>query len=348
MNTSQLTFTRFIAAIAIVIFHFGNRTFPFNSILLHPIISHANLGVSYFFILSGFVMMLAYGNKDKLNAKNYIMKRGARIAPVYYLALLMMFVYFFIRLKILKVPFIYAPNITDTLLNLTFLQAWIPEKAQTINTAAWSLSVEALFYISFPFLFNHLVKKYNNKHILMTAILFFVFSQVLFHYFIKHFTNPLYYYFQPLFHLNEFVMGIAVGKIAIANHKQHNNFLPLIGITTLIILSLYFPIKGLQYHNGMMAILFCPFIFLLTKDKSIISTIFTHKKLIWLGEISYSIYILQFPVFYFFTATISFFGFEYQQSWFFYYLVILIIVSGICYEMVEKPMRRRIVRSIGQ
>ncbi|MDW5290748.1 hypothetical protein [Formosa sp. PL04] len=63
MRLEQITFTRFLAAISIVIFHHGKNIFPFNQEGVSFIIKQANIGVSYFFILSGFVMVIAYGNK---------------------------------------------------------------------------------------------------------------------------------------------------------------------------------------------------------------------------------------------------------------------------------------------
>ena len=91
MRIEQLTFTRFIAAIAIVIFHFGKGIYPFGSGLLSTIINNANVAVSYFFTLSGFVMIIAYGASNKMiNARKYYINRVAKIYPVYFLSLLLM------------------------------------------------------------------------------------------------------------------------------------------------------------------------------------------------------------------------------------------------------------------
>lgn len=89
MRIEQLTFTRFIAAIAIVIFHFGKESYLFNSDYVSFIFRQAHLGVSYFFILSGFVMIIAYGNKKNINFIEYIKNRLARIYPVYLLAIVL-------------------------------------------------------------------------------------------------------------------------------------------------------------------------------------------------------------------------------------------------------------------
>ena len=59
MRIEQLTFTRFLAATSIVIFHYGVKCYPFNNNEIAFIFKSADVGVSYFFILSGFVMLLA-------------------------------------------------------------------------------------------------------------------------------------------------------------------------------------------------------------------------------------------------------------------------------------------------
>src|SRR5215203_4532966 len=88
----QLTFTRFLAAISIVLFHYAALIFPFNIPELHYFISHANLGVSYFFVLSGFILSFVYDAEffSKPGAlKKFFIARFARIYPVYLIALLL-------------------------------------------------------------------------------------------------------------------------------------------------------------------------------------------------------------------------------------------------------------------
>src|ERR1700754_1373119 len=92
MKLNQLTFTRFLAALAIVVYHAKASVWPFNMAGLYSVFSKANSGVSYFFILSGFVMIIAYGSReqDRIDAREYYVNRLARIYPVYLLALAMM------------------------------------------------------------------------------------------------------------------------------------------------------------------------------------------------------------------------------------------------------------------
>jgi hypothetical protein len=72
MRIEQLTFTRFIAAVAVVIFHFGREVFPFQHPILQPLVLSANIGVSYFFILSGFVMIIAYNKQPNIDLQTIL------------------------------------------------------------------------------------------------------------------------------------------------------------------------------------------------------------------------------------------------------------------------------------
>jgi peptidoglycan/LPS O-acetylase OafA/YrhL len=83
MRIEQLTFTRFIAAVAVVIFHFGREVFPFQHPILQPLVLSANIGVSYFFILSGFVMIIAYNKQPNIDYKQFYISRIARIFPAF-------------------------------------------------------------------------------------------------------------------------------------------------------------------------------------------------------------------------------------------------------------------------
>lgn len=344
MNTSQLTFTRFVAAISIVIFHFGNDIYPFNNVYLSPLVHSADLGVSYFFTLSGFVMIIAYGRRaETIDYISYLKNRIARILPLYYLAMVIMLIYLFIRIHLLKVPSVYVPSFTDMILNLFLIQGWIFGKATTINTAAWSLSAEAFFYILFPLLFNKIYSKVSMLSVFIFIFSFFILSQLFFNIGIQKYPQLLsYFLYNPLLHLNEFVVGNLIGFFMLRQTKLPAKS-TLIPVSVFFILSIAFAlvhIEGISFHNGFFIIFFAPIIYLLAVDNGIIADILRRKFFVYLGEISYAVYILQFPVYLFFTATLTFLGFKINQPLFFVYLLVLIFASSISYELIEKPCRQ--------
>ena len=213
MKLDQLTFTRYLAALTVVFFHFGQEAFPANNAWLKPIMTAGPIAVSYFFVLSGFIMAVAYYAplQTKPNASfnkwKYWLARLARIYPVYLLALLLM------------IAASFRGEGSDPLtvaLSLSMLQAWVPGYAMTLNSPGWSLSVELFFYLSFPLLLI-LVQRDKLKTLLVFSLILWVFSQGLQIW--LHNLNSYapktalheFIYYNPLMHINTFVMGFVVG-----------------------------------------------------------------------------------------------------------------------------------------
>lgn len=340
MRLDQLTFTRFIAAVSIVIYHFGNRVFPFKIKGISFLFEQANIGVSYFFILSGFVMCFAYGKKNKIEFLDFLKRRFARIYPVYFLAIFLLLIIFIINNTKIE---------TDSLFyNILMIQAWIPGKALSFNYPGWSLSVELFFYATFPFLSNFFYKKFSLLQITVAVFIFFIISQLTFHFayystFYEGFrtkSHDLLFYF-PILHLNEFLLGNIAGIFFIQKAKFKNYDLSILLLVTMLFLTLKYS-TGIIFHNGMLAILFIPLIFLIAANTGIITKFFNNKYLVFLGEISFGIYILQFPVYEGVTMILNYFQIEGMYILFYIYLIILIIVSAVSYQFIESPIRKKI------
>jgi peptidoglycan/LPS O-acetylase OafA/YrhL len=342
VKINQLTFTRFIAAIFIVIYHSGRNVMPFNQAILRDIFLNANLGVSYFFILSGFVMIIAYGQKQGLiNKRSYYLNRVSRIYPCYIFALL---------ITTLLVIRNHGVFLKAFLLGATLTQAWVPPYAVSLNSPGWSLSVEVLFYLSFPFLFNYIYRKCTTKSIALYIVAFWILSQCLLNYLSFSGFNKGYgtdsdnfISFFPLLHLNEFLVGNLIGLIYLGAKTGNKNYdvylvLLLVAMGLFSYLDAHFGFQ-LNIHGGIMALFFAPFILLLAKGgNGILPKILSGKKLIVLGEISYSIYIIQGPVslmvnYFYRTAHI-----KQPELMFYLYVIILLITSVICYYTIEVPV----------
>lgn len=176
MNTAQLTFTRFIAALFIIFYHFAGNLFPSDSDFVKVIRENFSLGVSYFYVLSGFVMILAYGNKNRIEPKNYFINRLARLYPLHLFTLgLTIIVSLFVAINYLGN---YKIDPTSFILNLTLLQAWFPKYSLTFNVPSWSISVELFFYLVFPYIFNHVYKKWKFRYFSIIVISFWLICQI--------------------------------------------------------------------------------------------------------------------------------------------------------------------------
>lgn len=341
MRIDQITFTRFLAAMAIVVFHYGQNIFPFNDEFLAIVFMQANVGVSYFFLLSGFVMIIAYGQKTKINLFEYYKNRFARIYPVYLLALILFFYH------------VYNARIDyyGLILNIFALQAWVPGKVLSFNIPGWSLSVEFFFYAIFPFLFNFF---YNKKKYLLKCgiaiVLIWIGSQYLFtklvsSTFYEGFpskSHDIIHYF-PLMHLNEFLMGNLAGLLFINkfSDKKRNYDLIVVALIIMLFYVLKFP-HGYNFHNGLLAVIFVPLIIFLSLNTGIITKILKIKPLVFLGEISFGIYILQLPVWLFANMYFDFKGIVDLSTRFYLFVILLIFISSISYFFIETPLRNQI------
>ncbi|UOU99048.1 acyltransferase [Chryseobacterium daecheongense] len=333
MKISQITFTRFVAAIAIVISHFNKDLFLYQINYISDIFLRANVGVSYFFILSGFIMIVAYHKKDQIDYLDFYRNRFARIYPLYIVGLLLYLITKSSNFSVYKL-----------ILYLFGIQSWIPGEALVLNFPGWSISVEFLFYLLFPLLYNRYYSK-QNKSIWVIAIIIWVITQVFSNFYVgsswyegPHTKSHEFGFYFPLLHLNEFLVGNLAGMFFVRHHKQKNYDLPVILLFATILLALIF--IPLNFHNGLMAVLFIPLIILISYNNGLLTKIFSLKPLEYLGEISYAIYIVHIPVLYILREILKW---KHQlldiNLVFWIYIAVLLIVSALFYRWVEKPLR---------
>lgn len=112
-------------------------------------------GVSLFFVLSGFILAHAYGavaTRGAFPVRTFLGARVVRVYPAYLAALVFALPAFLRELQVTA----HAPAGLKlagiALSTVLMLQAWIPRWGWWWNTPGWSLSVEAFFYLGFPFI----------------------------------------------------------------------------------------------------------------------------------------------------------------------------------------------------
>ena len=351
MQLDQITFTRFIAALTVVFFHYGQSIFPANVSFLFENITAGPIAVGYFYVLSGFIMAIAYyqpeqKNQIAISKKKYWLARFARIYPVYLLALLLIVAAKFKGL---------SDHWQELPLHLALLQSWVPGYPITLNTPGWSLSVEAFFYLCFPFLLIWVYKLGTKSLAIFTVILWLVTQTVLLtqlnssEYAPKSLLHDFIYY-NPLMHLNSFVAGLLCGIYLKRNpsHKNQgkNGFWLAFSFATIFLLIWSRPhlesLLGIKlaFTNGLLAPAFLFFIVLLARHKGIITKLFSYSWLILLGEASYSLYILQKPVHGIYDKIIVPRISLSETTHFYIFLILLIIISIMSYKYFETPMRK--------
>lgn len=134
----QLTSLRFFAALMIVIHH-AEAMMGVGSIGVNW-----GQGVSFFFVLSGFILTYVYPRLETLpDTARFLRARIARIWPAHAVTFLLGFVLMS-----------YTWDTATALANLLLVHAWIPQSAFyfSYNGVSWSVSTEAFFYLAFPVL----------------------------------------------------------------------------------------------------------------------------------------------------------------------------------------------------
>lgn len=346
MEIRQLTFTRFAAAFTILLFHYGQTAFPFHSGLLHHFAKEGAFAVSYFFCLSGYILAHVYYRDDdtRINKKAFYIKRFARIYPLYFLG--------FALALTLGIVLLHAiPKGNSILLQAFGLHAWVPSLCLEINYPAWSLSVELFFYLCFPFLINWFRRSSTSRILVFTTIVWII-SAVL-HIFMKiadedsgsNLGNLILY--NPLLHINTFIVGITARILAGRGKWQWSVvFSSFIFLACCIVLFLIAATDNpvLPWvHNGLLAPLFALIIISLHLNKKGISTLFSIKPLVFLGNCSYAMYILQHPVREAYEAVLQPAAGASATRVFYFYIIALILISAFAFLYIEKPLRQIII-----
>src|SRR3954469_3132944 len=152
-----LTSLRFLAALHVLLFHVQAMGAVFGPAWFRNLSSIGYVGVSFFFVLSGFILVYTYAGKQ-VNTGDFWRARFARVYPAYAFALLISMPFFLFAVRHfneIKLPFMAfeAAHVKLTAaLEILLLQAWVPPAALSWNPVGWSLSVEAFFYLLFPLL----------------------------------------------------------------------------------------------------------------------------------------------------------------------------------------------------
>lgn len=295
----SLTGLRFIAALYVFIFHIHIRWPVTTNNFVGNIIGQGAVGMSLFFILSGFVLAYRYAGQT-FTVSEYLKNRFARIYPVYVVAALLTLPWFGVDIigssmidvfkSIFKTVVIVASNIF-------LVQAWFPQFFSYWNDGgSWSISVEAFCYLMLPFILPYLLNAPKDKLLLTIAICWLWatlpgVSATLF----DGQANPV-FYSMPIFRLPEFLVGVCSFLLI------RRGFIYRHGVLAQIVVILgflfYLGVVGARMsiyvgHNWIVVPVVAFMIFSLSNNKGGISFILSSRVFVWLGKISYCFYSFQ-------------------------------------------------------
>jgi peptidoglycan/LPS O-acetylase OafA/YrhL len=219
-----LTGIRAIAAFMVFIHHFNpGKNYSY---FLEGFFNELHVGVTLFFVLSGFLIAFRYYNIFNISWKwvfDYLLKRLARIYPMYFL--LTLFVFFVLA---------WSSDIGFTqyvmqqykvlILNLSFLRGFFNDYKFSLIAQGWSLTVEECFYFAAPIIF-FAIRKFKPFIILIPILLILtglllvlLFKDIPFYgFFNSYFFLFSYTFFGRCF---EFFVGIALALYLIRQNEN--------------------------------------------------------------------------------------------------------------------------------
>ncbi|HEV2547888.1 MAG TPA: acyltransferase [Stellaceae bacterium] len=282
-----LTALRAIAASAVVLLHFHVTTFRSLGLGRYiPFVSHYYLGVDLFFILSGFILAHVHGRDfarlTPSNTAQFYILRLARIYPAH-VTVLMMYVCLFLLLKFspydgigLRAPadhYTASALIAHLLLVSPGVTSW--------NSPAWSVSAEWSAYLWFPLLAFALRRASPRFCVIALVGIVGGFADIYFQYF-----NSTMDHLGLLRVSFEFPAGYLIYRASYRTSLSRviSVLAPVVGLGLLLLATDFAEFGFVLLIGAIVAI---------TGHRS---TVRRHwhvpHLLIWLGEISYSVYII--------------------------------------------------------
>ena len=319
---------------------------------LMPVIDRGYFGVDLFFCLSGFIIAYVYFEKFVRNSKDkkkeiqqFLLKRFARIYPVYFITTLVaMFIFTFARLIGHKFYNIPDSSLTFIVIFKNLMAIQILDNSPSLNYPAWSVSAEFFAYLLFPLFVYSLFVKFKSTRLIAGILLplsLLVYECSLFLDVLK---NDI-----VIRVLSEFVMGVA-SYLLIKGVNVRRNHIVLIRflITSSFIISIY-AIKNNLILSTFMPLLLLGFI-AANYFHNIPNKGLGRRILVKLGLWSFSLYLTHGLIHYFLggfdlpihTNDIFLRGFQ-----LFIIIWVTLLTAKLTTEAFENPCRRYLIKKLG-
>ena len=346
---------RALAVLAVIIYHIDVNYLP-----------GGFLGVDLFFVLSGYLisslLIKEYKKTGTLNLYNFYMRRARRLLPAVYfmITVCLLFMVLFNGVLLRKshldavFGYIYSSNWWYIFHKLDYFDSF---GAQSPFKHLWSLAIEEQFYMVFPLLFllvNRKKKSKDGTYILNKNFLYVVLGLILVsliaHILLFDINNISRIYFGTDTRAFSLLVGV-VGAILYPMERLHDkvtqqqnmiySVVSLASIATLITVMIYTSEYNTWLYRGgflLVAILGLIVIISSGKQHTLMSKLLSFKPVVFIGKISYSLYLWHFPVLVL-TTPVSEIG---NPNIIFVVLRVILtfILATASYVFVETPIRK--------
>ena len=336
---------RCIAILGVVIYHaqisLGNS----------QILQGGFLGVDIFFVISGYlissIIFTEYNKTKKFSFLNFYERRARRLFPALFFMVISCILcgwYYllpssFINLaKSIIYTMSFASNYFFYKKNLEYNS---DESLYEPLLHTWSLGIEEQFYIIFPFLLIGFLY-FLKKRITISIISFFLLSIFIAEWGSKNYPEASFYFIHT--RAWELLVGTFIAYCSIKNNKKFINkislnLMPKIGIV-LILLSFVFYNNNLPHPSllTLLPVIGVSLIIWFCGKNEFVTRILSFKPIVYIGLISYSLYLWHYPVFAF-SRIINFTDGDIYKKIIIIFSVLTI--SMISYHFIEKPFRNK-------
>ena len=353
---------RFFAVMLIVIHHLRYLFIP-------RLLNNENfgiLGVTFFLILSGFVISLAYRRFTRTADSFYFLwNRIVRIYPLHLITFFICLLIFFLRG--------FSIDIATAVVNVFLLQSFFPSKDIyfSFNALSWMLSTLFFFYIVFS-IANHKPRLFLWLYFISLASLLLSMAYIE----VNQKGDDLWFrlwllYVFPLNKLAVILLGVGTSRLFLNNLRKLKEWMGKMYATLLEVIVLLLTIDFIAWNNftrftkSVLVYIHIPFvksldlfnvnylsapiitlllIAVFTLEKGIIAQFLTTRPLLFLGEISFSIFISH-------QLFINYVLNHYKSSLFYTFgqpmtlvlsMLLIIVSSSLIYLFIEDPLRRRL------
>ncbi len=376
-----------VRAMAAYLVFISQYYYVFDDVFPHIVqrfLGEFHIGVSVFFVLSGFLITFRYYNNFHLTTdwfKQYLKNRVARIYPMYFLLTVAAFVYFFIT-KDQTITKGYDNPVLLLALNITFIRGFFYQFWDTGIAQGWSLTVEECFYFSAPVIFL-IAKKYNKFYlqpVLITAfaiIMVLIFSHVNWHGFFSNFPFVmLFTFFGRCF---EFFVGVQLARIVLNKGFTRNNkitytYIGLLLMALCVLAMAFQPVPkgwvagvqspaGIIINNYFLCIAVAVFFYGILTENTLAKRFLAQPFIELLGKSSYIFYLIHLGWMYTILHTnfdkLNDYAFELYDKWgvdwrspfefdklnLLYAFIILNIIAVTLFKLIEEPLNHYIRKS---
>lgn len=311
------------------------------------IFSEGFLGVSFFFILSGFILTLNYRDKflnNTISLKKFYIARFARIYPLHF------------TMMLISIPALYS-NLKILAFNILLIQSYIPDIKYffSYNAPSWSISDEMFFYALFPILIGISFKLSNFFKIIL--LISFVLLLILLNNLLPKDKIHYWLYITPFTRIFDFILGILLFDIAfhfknkkITFSKKTYIYFQLGAITTLVLFFFFHEFSPISYRYSIyywlpmcLIILSAATSFISEKSITWITKFLSWKWLVYLGEISFGFYLIHYLVITYTNKYNGLIGIHLKGIPLALVMFFITLVASIfAFEVIEKPFNKKI------